>query len=516
MAMLRRKSQPLISGAQLRAYTPLATPMKFHMSNSFFRGIRGPFGSGKSVSCVMELLSRAMEQKPYEGTRYFRCACIRNSYPELLSTTLKTWTAWLPVSICPVRESIPITAYMNVALGDGTRLDFEAFFLSLDHPDDVRKLKSLELTMLWMNEASELGSEVLEAASARVGRFPDKQIGGPSFSGIIADTNSPDDTHWWYKLAEVEKPKGYEFFTQPPAMIEVAPKESSGSVLVDSLRPQYVLNDGTKGLPPAENTENLPEEYYEKMVQGKSKEWVNVYVLNNYGTIRAGKTVYPEYNDQLHYAGVEIPPNPGLILLLGWDFGLNATAVAAQLSPKGQLRVIDEFIGVDMGIQRFVREIVKPKMTACYTRYRVFCVADPAGGQRSQTTEDTCFQILEEEGFPCEAAPTNEFVARREAVSWYLTHLTSEGPAFRLSSKCPTLRQGFLRDYRYKKMRGTIDEVWAPRPEKNDASHSADALQYICLYLRAGGYSFEESRVFSPGYQPEVRPVTVSHQAVWD
>ena len=32
--------------------------------NNFFRGIRGPVGSGKSVACCVEVFRRALEQKP--------------------------------------------------------------------------------------------------------------------------------------------------------------------------------------------------------------------------------------------------------------------------------------------------------------------------------------------------------------------------------------------------------------------------------------------------------------------
>ena len=32
--------------------------------SSFFRGIRGPVGSGKSVACCVEVFRRALEQKP--------------------------------------------------------------------------------------------------------------------------------------------------------------------------------------------------------------------------------------------------------------------------------------------------------------------------------------------------------------------------------------------------------------------------------------------------------------------
>ena len=55
----------------------------------------------------------------------------------------------------------------------------------------------------------------------RLRRFPSKAKGGYNFSGLIMDTNSPDTDSWWYKLAEVERPRGYTFFDQPPAIFVI-------------------------------------------------------------------------------------------------------------------------------------------------------------------------------------------------------------------------------------------------------------------------------------------------------
>ena len=78
-------------------YEPSPTGKMFHRSNAFVRGLMGPVGSGKSVCCVMELLRRAMEQEADEsGVRRTRWAIIRNTYPELKATTIKTFQAWIP------------------------------------------------------------------------------------------------------------------------------------------------------------------------------------------------------------------------------------------------------------------------------------------------------------------------------------------------------------------------------------------------------------------------------------
>ena len=70
---------------------------QFMKDTSFFRGLRGPVGSGKSVSCCVEILRRALEQKPSEdGIKRSRWAVIRNTNPQLKTTTIKTWLDWFP------------------------------------------------------------------------------------------------------------------------------------------------------------------------------------------------------------------------------------------------------------------------------------------------------------------------------------------------------------------------------------------------------------------------------------
>jgi len=53
------------------SYKPGGEVLKnFMKDDSFFRGIRGPVGSGKSVACCIEIMRRALMQKPNkEGVR---------------------------------------------------------------------------------------------------------------------------------------------------------------------------------------------------------------------------------------------------------------------------------------------------------------------------------------------------------------------------------------------------------------------------------------------------------------
>ena len=66
------------------------TIKKFMKSDHFFRGLRGPVGSGKSVACWIEIFRRALAQEPGpDGIRRTRMAIIRNTNPQLKTTTIK-------------------------------------------------------------------------------------------------------------------------------------------------------------------------------------------------------------------------------------------------------------------------------------------------------------------------------------------------------------------------------------------------------------------------------------------
>lgn len=454
---------------------PGAVSEAFHADSAFVRGLKGPVGSGKSTSCCFEVFSRALEQHPSpDGVRRSRWAAIRNTYPELKSTTIKTWEDWFR-DIHVMKWDTPISSTIRIKdIGDGTALELEVLFIAIDRPEDVNKLRSLELTGAWINEASEVEKAVLDMLTQRVGRYPSKRVGGPSWTGIIMDTNPPDDDHWWYKLAEEEKPESYRFFDQPGGLYIDRDKKSPTFG-------QYLPN------PKAENVDNLAfgYQYYLNQLPGKTEDWIRVFVLGEYGTTLDGKPVYPEWNESVHLAKNPLKPIPGLPVLLAFDFGLTPACAFVQLNAKGQFIVLDELVSEDMGIRQFYSEVVLPLRRNKYAGMAIQACGDPAGNTRSQTDEKTCIQELLSLGLVCELAPTNEFVARREAVAFFLQRLSGGEPGFLIDPSCKMLRKGFNGGYRYERLRVGGAARFKDRPVKDKFSHIHDALQYACLQMRA-------------------------------
>jgi len=452
----------------------------FMKDDTFFRGIRGPVGSGKSVCCCVEVFRRALQQeKAPDGIRKSRWAIIRNTNPQLRTTTIKTWLDWFPEGEWgKFNWSVPYTH--RIKRGD---IDLEVIFLALDRPEDVKKLLSLELSGIWINEAREIPKSIIDACTMRVGRFPSMRDGGPTWNGVIADTNAPEEDHWWPIMAgEVPipdhipseqakmlvKPSNWSFYTQPAGM--VVEKNEEGEI------EGYIPN------PKAENVNNMLQSYYPNLVQGKTKSWIDVYVMNQLGHIQDGKPVYPMFAIDVHVAKEEIPIAAATPVYVGIDFGLTPAAVFAQ-KVRGRWLVQSEIVAIDMGIVRFAEVLRNELSTRFAAAGEVIIYGDPAGDFRAQTDESTPFHILRGAGLRAFPAPSNSVDLRLESVSSQLTKMVEGKPALLVDRRCATLIKGFESGYSYKRME-VSGERYADKPDKNMFSHVHDAAQY--LFLGAG------------------------------
>lgn len=418
----------------------------FLWDDSFFRGIMGPFGSGKSTVCIMDMLRRSSQQAiGADGKRRSRWAVVRNTYPELRTTTIKSWHQWVPPQIGRWVDTGPPTHHIQEG-----ELDMEVIFVSLDRPDDVAKLLGMELTGAWIDEAREVPKAVVDGLTGRVGRYPSKMMGGCTWSGIIASTNPPDNDHWWYKLAEEVHPEGWRFFRQPSGMAS-----------------------------DAENRDNLPPNYYERQIAGKDEDWVKVYVHGDYGFVRDGKPVYPEYKDGIHCKEFDLLP--AVPIHIGIDFGLTPAAVFAQKTAMGQWRWHSELVTEDMGAVRFA-QLVSQHMQTVYAGFPIGSITgDPAGDIRAQTDEITPFQILRANGVMANPAATNDFIKRRESVAVALSRLIDGHAGLVIHPQCKTLRKGMAGGYNYKRLQVTGQEKYRDVPDKGKYSHVCEAGQYLMV-----------------------------------
>jgi len=443
-------------------YTPDGETLRaFLLSDAFARVLTGPFGSGKTVASIIEIFRRACAQAPSpDKVRRSKWMAVRSTYPQLERTTIASWRQWFDDRFGRFSWGPPPTHEIVMPLSDGTILNLEVQFVALDGLSAEADLRGFEGTGIWLNELREIPKTVVDFALGRVGRFPAKKDGGPSWYGIIADTNAPDSDHWLYKLAEEHKPEGWEFFKQPGGVLKI---------------------DGVwRPNPEAENQANLPPNYYLRQLAGQTEDWIKVYLANEYGYAIDGKVVYPEWRDTTHVAPAILEPIKGLPLYIGLDFGLTPAAILGQRTARGQWRIIDELVTEDMGVVRFA-ELLNARLADRYADIeQVEAWGDPAGNARSSTDERTCLQIIKQHAkIDARAAPTNDLTGRREAVASVLNRMIDGEPGLLLSPQCTMLRKGFAGGYHFRRVKVSGDERYHDAPDKNAYSHPHDAMQYM-------------------------------------
>lgn len=389
------------------------------------------------------------------------------TFRELKDTTVATWLDWFSES------KIGKFNYADLEHRIEYRdLDVLIMFRSLDKPRDIKKILSLEITGAWFNEAREMPLAIVNRMAERVGRYPPAKDGGPTWYGIIMDTNPPDEDHW---LMEFERnpPDGWKFFVQPPGLIEV-----EGKLITNPL---------------AENLKYLPPGYYERNLGAMKMEEIKVYRMNLPGFVIDGRPVTPEFNQLVHTRD-DLPISHDLPLRIGIDIGggtLNPAAILFQRTARGTIVVLAEVIGQDIGVEAFGRALkqtlveyfpdhVAKLASGDEDAIRIFC--DPAAYKRDEIYETVVATHLRQvTGVPVQGAPTQDPKARVDALRAPMTRLIDGQPGFLVHKRCKKLIRGLNGGWSYRRLQVTGSETYADKPDKGEYSHPCEALGYGLL-----------------------------------
>lgn len=431
-------------------------------SDAFVRVLFGPLGSGKSSGCIMEIVRRAAEQAkdPKDGVRHTRAAIIRNTGPQLRDTTRKTFEAWIPDGVLGRWAESDFTFWLRTK-----DLECEILFRALDRPEDVKKVLSLDLTFAYINELREIPKEIFDGIQGRLGRFPAKKDGGPTWFGLWADTNPWAKGTWGNELFDENKPPpGFELFEQPSGLS-----------------------------PEAENVDNLPGDYYQRLCLGKDQSWIEEYVKGLRPAADRG-SVYGDLIAKLEEErGVLEFQHPKDGVFAVFDLGVSdATAIWwFRINRFGLPDIIDWYEATGRGADHYL-EVLDGKTPEGVDRprdYKLLKVWLPHDARaRTFQTGISTVEQFEKWSKGSEATskknvidivPELDVADGITAARWLL------GQPMRFHARCaPGLK--LLRAYRYQ-----WDErkkVFSRDPLHNFASHTADCFRYVACAYRASGH----------------------------
>lgn len=475
------------------SYTPPLSVTPFLTSDQFISLIVGPVGSTKTTAGIFKIAYHAKQMAACtDGIRRSRAVWIRNTREQLADTSIPDFLKWFPDGIAG--------SFLKTGLKFMLRFDdveCEVLFRGLDDQNDVRRLLSLQISFAVMDEFREIHRDIFEAVQGRLGRYPDGMMvphrpewgvdsKGNPIQGCVTDaglqnkhvwgmTNPPDmDTFWEQFLSN--PPDNASVFIQPGGLSQEA--------------------DWVKF---------LPSDYYENLAEGKSQDWVDVYINAQFGKSLSGQPVFRSFKLDYHVAKSPLKPirMDNYPLIIGADFGLTPAVTINQLDPRGRLLTYADLTSEGMGALRFIREKLKPLLATKFPGMQYLVVGDPAGVQRAQTDERSVFDIFRSEGFRIVPAKTNTITARISSVDNWLTRQIDGSAAHLIDPSCRSLISAMRGGYRYKIK--TSNNEPDEKPEKNQASHVADAHQYACLHTDAGGFG---GGIYGQGGRKEIKKST--------
>jgi hypothetical protein len=464
-------------------FTPVPSLAKMFLATTAnkFVFVFGPVGSTKTTSCLMWLMMRAARQAPSpDGIRRTRFALVRNTLVALKQTVLKDILSLFAGMV----EWRPSENVCRIKVAD---IDTEWILMGLESPEDQKRLLSLQLSGVYINEVREILYQLIFAAFSRTGRFPNMKHGGVtcSYRFLLADSNMGVDGSPLHHFLEVEKHPAVMYIHQPSALSSAA----------DWL--QY-----------------LPEGYYRDAQVGQTRAWIDTHIHAKWSADLSGEPIFAAvFNEFFHVSPTPLQTVPGLPILGGVDPGLNPACILGQLTASGQLRVYKELFAENQLFGDFVdSQIIPTSQLPGFAGRAHFFTMDPSGVNRHAISGLSAKGFMDSRGFQCVTAATNDIDPRLKAIENYLTKIISPGGDFMLSlvdikrkgpqpgllidPSCEKLIEALNGKYRYKRNRA--GELEAKPEKKHPISDVVDGLGYLAMGINTAPFKKLVSSIGAP------------------
>lgn len=463
--------------ANIIEYSPPPTIKAFIKDHKkeelFYDWIVGPVGSGKTTAIFMKLVVMAqLQAKSPDGIRRTRAVIVRNTMPQLKDTTLVSWGYWFKDGQAGSWNATDKIFTLRFA-------DCECIvmFRPLDTPDDISRVLSLELNFAIIDEFVEIPKAIVDALSARLGRYKQPDGTPVTIWGMWGSSNPSTEDNWWY-----------DYLHGPDVIRWDRDRDHMAAINQDLTLNAKYFHQPSALLDSAENIDNLPgkRKYYESVMKGKSHVWIKQFVEAEWGFSITGQAVVSGFRDH-HIARKPLIFDPYLPLVIGFDPGLAGSAlIFMQMTMDGHINVLDELVQEGMGAVRIISDRLQPLLRNRYfDATKIIIAADPASKSRVATDEKSTVSVFEKH-FDIKTETNNRFPLRLNAIDYFINHQVQGEPCVRVdAARCPRLVRALKGGWRYgadvKK-----DILKGAEPEKNPHSHSGDAFGYGLRFFHKG------------------------------
>lgn len=459
------------------------------LSRAFVQIAIGPVGSAKTMTCLRKLRRIGLMQGGRVDERGVtwrraRVGVIRETYPNLEKNTLPSWFRIHAQSDGNFTWKAPYTHRLQLILKQhpvtGKAIDvcdFEIEFRAIGDRSVEEACRGWEVNAVMIDEADLQPPDLLAFLSGRVGRFSELDPSLVRDPTIIMALNAPYIDNWIYPLAYEDD--FAELFD--PELIEAL----DGRPLLEV----FIQPGGRSSH--AENLHNLPKGYYtiQAALNKHRPDYVARMIDNKPVPMQHGQPVNPQFDFERHVHKLDFDPNR--MLVVGFDQGLFASAVAGQRTVDGNLRSLREAVSfLDKG--KTLRKIgptafgqmVKAMMAEHFPDVhpdRVRFVGDPAAWKAKDNEDDERDWIRAFEkalGHKAHKAKTNRQALRHEAI-W---RVMSDHDGYAVDPDCKHLIRGHLGGYRYRDAEMSGGETRGHLEVADTIyTHVCDAEQYLAV-----------------------------------
>lgn len=422
-------------------YKPMAHQAAFHRDEHQLKLYAGGFGSAKTYTCGMEFLTTVLQIPNSAGLMGAK------TWGQVADTCLKFVTDNLPAKLVANSHQDKVSWYIDLI--NGSRISAKAL-------DQEGKIRSANLSIIWVEEASEVDYEIIAYIQARlrnkVGFFK-----GKNRLKMLLSSN-PDvgwlNTEWLMKSGAIY----YHGDVRDRYTVPVQDRDPAKSTHISATSANVYL----------------PPDYEKNLARNKEKWWVDRYLRGSFKYTEG--LVYPQFSDWF-CSPFQIPAHWRRVT--GTDFGRrDPTAhVVGALDPINKIIYVYAELEetLDDKPVDFMADLIKK--TDDFPSYLLAFPhqADPRGRNRSQVSSQSWFDAYREQGIlfvPAENCEANSLAPTIAKVANYAMH-----GRLKIFNTCNKLRAS-LAKYKYpaRKVGEDVNQGEIPVDAHN---HLPDALRYM-------------------------------------
>lgn len=443
-------------GEALLEYEFSPTIKDFIYSEKTITILIAPLGEGKTFGCIGAMVAHAER-----CGQPIRCAIVRD--------TLENIKLSIVPSIQEFFENHPHAyrfknEFKELTIFTNPRIDVDLF--GIDDPASLGKLQgSSAYSLIWLNEPAPisdkanagLSEEVYNVAVIRALR----RKGTPG--RLLVDMNPADEDHWTYRRFIEE----------------------------EDFDPNFPLvQKQVWHVPYGENTE-LGEDARQaamKMYANDPASYAR-YVEGKFAKIKVGQAVTPDYKELIHRAPMRLVPAKGLVSFAFFDSWHNPACVLGQITQTGRLIFLNTLRLEGGDIRALIENQVLPMINnpEWKDKPRSWRVGgDCTMKQPDQSNIMESAAKVVESFFPgtiFQPGPS-KWHHMKAGFSYALNHSIQGLPAVYLSKDNLLLHKALDGQWHYKTDNsGNVTRAETVKPEKDSASHFADAWANACCVL---------------------------------